>query len=29
LGGLLDILDSIIFAGPVAYTLWLVLPLTT
>jgi phosphatidate cytidylyltransferase len=27
-GGLLDILDSILFAGPVAYALWLVLPLT-
>ena len=27
-GGLLDILDSIIFAGRVAYLLWLVLPLT-
>jgi phosphatidate cytidylyltransferase len=28
-GGLLDILDSILFAGPVAYALWLVLPLTS
>lgn len=27
-GGLLDLLDSVIFAGPVAYVLWLVLPLT-
>jgi phosphatidate cytidylyltransferase len=27
-GGLLDLLDSVIFAGPVAYLLWLVLPLT-
>jgi phosphatidate cytidylyltransferase len=26
-GGLLDLLDSIIFTGPVAYLLWLVLPL--
>lgn len=26
-GGVLDILDSILFAGPVAYFLWLVLPL--
>lgn len=26
-GGVLDILDSILFAGPVAYGLWLVLPL--
>lgn len=26
-GGLLDLLDSIIFAGPVAYLLWLILPL--
>jgi phosphatidate cytidylyltransferase len=26
-GGLLDLLDSILFAGPVAYLLWLVLPL--
>ena len=26
-GGLLDLLDSILFAGPVAYVLWLVLPL--
>lgn len=26
-GGLLDLLDSVIFAGPVAYVLWLVLPL--
>ena len=28
-GGLLDLLDSILFTGPVAYLLWLVLPLTT
>jgi phosphatidate cytidylyltransferase len=28
-GGLLDLLDSILFAGPVAYVLWLVLPLNT
>lgn len=28
-GGLLDLLDSILFAGPVAYVLWLVLPLAT
>ncbi len=27
-GGLLDLLDSVIFTGPVAYLLWLVLPLT-
>lgn len=27
-GGLLDLLDSILYAGPVAYVLWLVLPLT-
>jgi phosphatidate cytidylyltransferase len=26
-GGLLDLLDSVIFAGPMAYLLWLVLPL--
>jgi phosphatidate cytidylyltransferase len=26
-GGLLDLLDSILYAGPVAYVLWLVLPL--
>jgi phosphatidate cytidylyltransferase len=26
-GGLLDLLDSILFAGPVAYILWLLLPL--
>jgi phosphatidate cytidylyltransferase len=26
-GGLLDLLDSVIFAGPAAYLLWLVLPL--
>jgi phosphatidate cytidylyltransferase len=26
-GGLLDLLDSVIFVGPVAYVLWLVLPL--
>jgi phosphatidate cytidylyltransferase len=26
-GGVLDLLDSVIFAGPVAYLLWLVLPL--
>ena len=28
-GGLLDLLDSILYAGPVAYILWLVLPLNT
>lgn len=28
-GGLLDLLDSILFAGPVAYLLWMVLPLAT
>jgi phosphatidate cytidylyltransferase len=28
-GGLLDLLDSILFAGPVAYVLWRLLPLTT
>lgn len=27
-GGLLDLLDSVIFSGPVAYLMWLVLPLT-
>ncbi len=27
-GGLLDLLDSVLYAGPVAYVLWLVLPLT-
>jgi phosphatidate cytidylyltransferase len=27
-GGLLDLLDSVIFTGPVGYLLWLVLPLT-
>jgi len=26
-GGLLDLLDSVIFTGPVAYALWMVLPL--
>ncbi len=26
-GGLLDLLDSVLYAGPVAYLLWLVLPL--
>jgi phosphatidate cytidylyltransferase len=26
-GGLLDLLDSILYAGPVAYMLWLLLPL--
>jgi phosphatidate cytidylyltransferase len=26
-GGLLDLLDSVLYAGPVAYVLWLVLPL--
>ena len=26
-GGLLDLLDSILFTGPVAYLLWLALPL--
>ena len=28
-GGLLDLLDSILYAGPVAYVLWQVLPLKT
>jgi phosphatidate cytidylyltransferase len=28
-GGLLDILDSILYAGPVAYVLWKALPLAT
>ncbi len=28
-GGLLDLLDSVLYAGPVAYLLWLVLPLAT
>lgn len=28
-GGVLDVLDSVIFAGPVAYVLWLFLPLVT
>ncbi len=28
-GGLLDLLDSILYAGPVAYALWLILPLTS
>ena len=28
-GGLLDLLDSILFAGPVAYLLWTLLPLAT
>ncbi|GIX05135.1 MAG: phosphatidate cytidylyltransferase [Planctomycetaceae bacterium] len=28
-GGLLDILDSVLFAGPVAYILWKALPLAT
>ncbi len=28
-GGLLDILDSVLYAGPVAYVLWLLLPLQT
>jgi phosphatidate cytidylyltransferase len=28
-GGLLDLLDSVLYAGPVAYVLWLVLPLAT
>jgi phosphatidate cytidylyltransferase len=28
-GGLLDLLDSVIFTGPVAYLLWQVLPLTS
>jgi len=27
-GGLLDLLDSVIFSGPAAYLMWLVLPLT-
>ena len=26
-GGLLDLLDSILYTGPVAYVLWVVLPL--
>ncbi len=26
-GGLLDLLDSVLYAGPVAYVLWLLLPL--
>lgn len=28
-GGLLDLLDSVIYAGPIAYLLWLILPLAT
>lgn len=28
-GGLLDLLDSILYAGPVAYALWVLLPLKT
>lgn len=28
-GGLLDLLDSVLYAGPVAYLLWIVLPLRT
>jgi phosphatidate cytidylyltransferase len=28
-GGLLDLIDSVIFAGPVAFVLWLILPLPT
>ena len=28
-GGLLDLLDSILYAGPVAYALWVLLPLRT
>jgi phosphatidate cytidylyltransferase len=28
-GGLLDLLDSVIYAGPVAYLLWLTLPLAS
>ncbi len=28
-GGMLDLLDSVLYAGPVAYVLWLVLPLAT
>ena len=28
LAGLLDLLDSIIFTGPIAYLLWLALPLS-
>ena len=28
-GGLLDLLDSVIFAGPVALVLWKLLPLVT
>ena len=26
-GGILDLLDSVLFAGPVAYLMWLYLPL--
>lgn len=28
-GGLLDLLDSILFAGPIAYLLWMILPLAS
>jgi phosphatidate cytidylyltransferase len=28
-GGLLDILDSVLYAGPVAYILWKAMPLAT
>ena len=28
-GGLLDLLDSVLYAGPVAYLLWQILPLAT
>jgi phosphatidate cytidylyltransferase len=28
-GGLLDLLDSVLYAGPVAYLLWQVIPLRT
>jgi len=28
-GGLLDLLDSVLYAGPIAYLLWLVFPLAT
>ncbi len=28
-GGLLDLTDSVLYAGPIAYLLWIVLPLRT
>ena len=28
-GGLLDLIDSILYAGPVAYVLWRVMPMAT